>query len=227
MKLSVIIPVYNEEKYIAKCLESIVNQTQKPDEVIVVNNNCTDNTITITKKYKKNLPLKIIKEKKQGIVFARNTGFNKAKNEILARCDADSILPPNWIKKIKENFSKNKIDGLTGPLIFYDLLVKTPIFTKSYLFLMKILQKGEVLLGPNMAITKNIWEKIKNEVCLNEKDIHEDIDLSLHILKNKGKIHYDWNLVIYASGRRIIKTPFIFFINYPWRLVKNLISHRF
>jgi len=227
MKLSVIIPVYNEEKYITKCLESIVNQTQKPDEVIVVDNNCTDNTITITKKYKKLLPLKIVKEKKQGMIFARNKGFNIAKGDILAKCDADSILPQNWIKIIKDFFVKKKIDGLTGPIFFYDFLLKTSIFSKIYLFLMKILQKGETLIGPNLAISKKIWQKVKNEVCLDEKNVHEDIDLSLHILKNGGKIIYVWELETAVSARRIVKTPWIFFINYPYRLIKNLLSHRF
>jgi len=226
-KVSVVIPVYNEEKYIGPCLESLEKQIDKPNEIIIVDNNCTDNTIEIVKKYMNSLPLKIIKEKKQGLVFARNTGFNKAKGDILARCDADSVLPPNWIKKIKENFSKNKIDGLTSPIIYYDFFLKTAFFSKIYLILMKILQKGEVLLGPNMAISKKIWEKIKKEVCFDEKNIHEDIDLSLHILKNKGRIFYDWQLIVYTSARRIIKAPWIFFLNYPWRLVKNLLSHRF
>jgi glycosyltransferase involved in cell wall biosynthesis len=208
-------------------LDSLEKQIEKPDEIIIVDDNCTDNTINIVKKYKKSLPIKIVKEKKLGIVFARNTGFNEAKGDILARCDADSVLPKNWIKKIKENFSKNKIDGLTGPIIFYDFFLKTSFFSKIYLILMKILQKGETLLGPNMAISKKIWKKIKKEVCFDEKNIHEDIDLSLHILKNKGKIIYDFNLIVYASARRITKTPWIFFLNYPWRLIKNLVSHRF
>jgi len=227
MKVSLIIPVFNEEKYITLCLESLEKQIEKPNEIIIVDNNCTDNTINIVKKYKKSLPIKIVKEKKKGVVFARNKGFSKAKGDILTRCDADSILPKNWIKKIKEDFSKNKIDGLTGPIIFYDFFLKTSFFSKIYLILMKILQKGETLLGPNMAISKKIWEKIKKEVCFDEKNIHEDIDLSLHILKNNGKIIYDFNLIVYSSSRRITKTPWIFFLNYPWRLIKNLFSHRF
>jgi glycosyltransferase involved in cell wall biosynthesis len=227
MKVSLIIPVFNEEKYITLCLESLEKQIEKPNQIIIVDNNCTDNTINIVKKYKKSLPIKIVKEKKKGVVFARNRGFSKAKGDILARCDADSVLPKNWIKKIKENFSKNKIDGLTGPIIFYDFFLKTSFFSKIYLILMNILQKGETLLGPNMAISKKIWEKIKKEVCFDEKNIHEDIDLSLHILKNNGKIIYDFNLIVYASARRITKTPWIFFLNYPWRLIKNLVSHRF
>jgi len=221
MKISVVIPVFNEENYIENCLLSLVNQEEKADEIIVVDNNCSDKTINIAKKY----PVKIIKEKKQGTVFARNKGFNEAKGEILARCDADSILSSDWIKKIKKVFQEEKIDGLTGPVIFYDLPFKTTLFSVLYMRIIKFLQKGETLLGPNMAITKKIWNKIKNEVCLNEKRIHEDIDLSIHILRNQGKIKYEWRLFAYISARRIKNKPFSFFLDYPKRAIINLLFH--
>lgn len=232
MNISVIVPVYNEEKYLEKCLKSLVNQEIQADEIIVVDNNCTDKTIPIAKKF----AVKIVKENQQGIIFARNKGFNTAQGDILARCDADSILPANWVKKIKENFTrcnpasgftKRRIDALTGPVIFYDLPLKTTAYSIFYMKLMKFLQKGESLCGPNMAITKKVWQKIKNDVCADEKIIHEDIDLSLHILKTGGGILYDWSLIIKASGRRIKNNPFSFFIEYPIRLIKNLHSHRF
>jgi glycosyltransferase involved in cell wall biosynthesis len=222
MKISIIIPVYNEEKYIKKCLDSLLNQIEKPDEIIIVDNNCTDKTISIVKKY----PVKIVAEKKQGIVFARNKGFNIATGDILARCDADSVLPHDWVKKIKENFTKNKINGLTGPIIFYDLPFKTSFYSILYMKIMRFLQNGETLLGPNMAITKKIWEKIKNKVCVNEKMIHEDIDISLHIKDVGGKIKYDYKLIAFISGRRIKKKPQSFFIEYPIRLIKNIYFHK-
>src|SRR3990170_5274074 len=99
MRVSLIIPVYNEEESIVKCLESIVNQEEKPDEIIVVDNNCTDKTAEIAQKF----GARIVKEKKQGMIYTRNTGFDSAQYEILAKTDADAILPSNWISKIKEN----------------------------------------------------------------------------------------------------------------------------
>lgn len=222
MKISVVIPVFNEEKYIDNCLQSLHQQEEKADEIIIVNNNCTDRTIDIAKKYK----VKIIKEKKQGTIFARNTGFNTAKYEIIARCDADTILPENWIKKIKENFSKRNIDGLTGPASFYDLPFPTLFFTIIYLKGMKILQKGKhTLIGPNMAITKTVWNKIKNQTCVDEKKVHEDIDLAIHISQIGGKIYLDDNLAVKISARRIKNNPFSFFIEYPTRLAKTLKLH--
>lgn len=221
MKISVVVPAFNEEKYIRNCLESLKNQEMPADDIIVVDNNCTDKTINIAKKY----PVRIIKEKKRGIIFARNTGFNAAKHEIIARCDADTIVPKNWVKRIKLNFAKKKIDGLTGPASFYDLPFPTLFFTIAYLKGMKIIQKGKnTLIGPNMALTKKIWNKVRGEVCLDEKKVHEDIDLALHI-NRYGKIDFDSTLVVAASARRIKYHPFSFFGEYPLRLIKTLITH--
>src|SRR4030066_1341650 len=116
MKVSVVIPAFNEEKFIGKCLASVVNQDVPADEIIVINNNSTDKTEAIIKKF----GVKIINEKVQGMTPARNRGFNSAKYEIIARCDADTEVPKNWIKIIKNNFKKGGIDALTGPVFFND-----------------------------------------------------------------------------------------------------------
>ncbi|MFN4212597.1 MAG: glycosyltransferase, partial [Microgenomates group bacterium] len=179
--------------------------------------------LEIAKKYK----VKIIKEKRQGIIFARNAGFNAVKYEIIARCDADTIVPKDWIKKIKQNFSDKNIDGLTGPAFFYDLPFPTRFFTMAYLKGMKIIQKGKnTLIGPNMAIRKKVWEKIKNKICLDDKKVHEDIDLAIHISQVGGKIYLDDNLVVKISARRIKNNPTSFFIEYPIRLIKTLAAHQ-
>ena len=64
MKVSVVIPVYNEKKRIKKCLDSLLSQSEKPDEIIVVDNNSTDSTVSIVRKYK---GVNLVHEKKQGI----------------------------------------------------------------------------------------------------------------------------------------------------------------
>lgn len=224
MKISVVIPAFNEEQYINKCLSSLVKQQKKPDEIIIVDNNCTDRTIQIAKKY----PVKIVKEKKQGMIPARNKGYNEASGEIIARCDADAVPPKDWIRKINENFAKKNIDALTGPIIFYDLLFKTTFFANIFFDFMKFVQKGkEIVIGPNMALSKKIWQKIKNEVCLEDNDVHEDIDMAIHIIKNSGKIYRDPSLISYISGRRIRHNPLSFFIEYPIRLIKTFRSHKY
>lgn len=221
MKISVIIPAYNEEKYIGKCLESLTHQQEKADEIIIVDNNCTDQTLQIVKRF----PVKVVREEVQGMIQARNRGFNEAQCEIIARIDADTIVPPNWIKKIKENFENSPIDALTGPIIFHDLIATT-FFARLYLAFMKIIQKGkETLAGPNMVITKKIWQKVKGEVCLDGRAVHEDIDLGIHINKAGGLIKRDNTLIINISGRRIKNDPLSFFIEYPIRMFKTILKH--
>lgn len=219
MKVSVVVPAYNEEKYIKSCLEAVTNQELKADEIIVVDNNCTDDTVKIAKEYN----VTVIQEKKQGLIHARNKGFNTARYDIIARCDADAKVPKNWIKKIRGHFEDNTVDGLTGSVIFYDLPFKSSFFSNVFLSVMKSLQNGkDTLIGPNMAIKKSIWQKIKDSVCLDDKKVHEDIDLAIHILEAGGVLKVDKSLIVEISGRRIKSNPLSFFIEYPVRIVKTL-----
>lgn len=228
MKISIIIPAYNEEKYIENALKSLINQKEKADEIILVDNNCTDNTVKIAKKYKNKLPLKIIKEKKQGIAYSRNAGFNMAKNDILVKFDADSTLPPNWIKQVKNFFKKNKnFVAYSNHFYLYDSFIFKKSLLPSFLyqFFSKLIFGYEVLIGPAFAIKKFAWEKIKMEVCLDDNKVHEDIDITIHIAKY-GKIYVDKKVIINISARRIKYNPLSFFIEYPIILVKMFLSHK-
>lgn len=223
MSISVVIPVFNEAKYIRFCLDSLMKQTVKPKEVIIVDNNCTDDTIDICRKYE----VKIIKEKKQGMIFARNGGFNAASGDIIARCDADVILPADWLERIDNRFKTNTISAITGLFSYYDVPLNTTFFKRAYTSLMKVILKGNnTLLGPNMAIRRSVWNGIKKEVCLDDKKVHEDIDLSIHIISQGGKIFLDKELTVYTSARRMKKNPFSFFFEYPYRFIKTLLSHK-
>ncbi|OGK16252.1 hypothetical protein A2774_04680 [Candidatus Roizmanbacteria bacterium RIFCSPHIGHO2_01_FULL_39_12c] len=221
MKISVVIPAFNEEKYIAACLTRLFDQIEKPDEVIVIDNFSTDKTSEIVKKFR----VTLIEEKCKGIAHARDKGFNLAKGDVIARCDADSLVPSDWIKKIKRNFAQGKIDGLLGPISYYDLAFKSTIYSKIFIHFMHFLQGYHTLIGNNMAITKSVWQKVKNQVCSEINIFHEDIDLAIHVKKAGGIIRYDPSLVSYTSGRRIAKNPLSFFIEYPWWLVKTLTGH--
>src|SRR3989344_2328525 len=164
MKVSVVIPVYNEEKYIKNCLDSLMKQEEKPDEIIVVDNNCTDNTINIVQKYKN---IKIIRERKQGIIAARNTSFDHAQGDIIARCDADTILPVKWIKNIKQHFLEDEsIVAISMPILIHDIPGGKKFLFPFYLymFIPRMIMGLYPLLGPSYAVKKSVWEKIKNEV---------------------------------------------------------------
>lgn len=225
MKVSVVIPVYNEEKYIKNCLDSLAKQVEKPDEIIVVDNNSTDKTIEIVKKYKS---IKIIKETTQGMTPARNTGFNQTKYEIIVKCDADSVLPQDWIKNIKNDFLQDsEIIAISMPIKFNDIyfILDNTIPFYIYLFIPRLMTGFYYLIGPGYAIKKTVWNKIRNEICLDDKKVHEDIDISFH-LKKYGKIFHDGKNVVSSSARRMINNPFSFFGEYISRFFKMYWNHR-
>lgn len=223
MKISLVIPVYNEEAYIEECLQSVQKLAVTPHEVIIVDNNCTDKTIEKVKRFPF---VTVVREKRQGMIAARNAGFNKATGDIIARCDADTHVPRSWTRRIVQNFSKFKIDALTGPISYYDAPVNTTLLARAYLDMMRPIHRGgETLIGPNMIVTKAIWEKVKNKVCLNDKLVHEDIDLAYHIQEVGGIIKRDNKLVVDTSSRRIKRNPYSFFSEYPARFMKTLMYH--
>lgn len=202
-----------------------MKQKEEPLEIIIVDNNCTDKTISIVKKYP---GVKIVKETKQGMTLARNKGFNTAKGDVVARCDADTILPTNWVKKIAETFLENKnVVGLTTATTYHDL----PLISRSYLpsdmiyYTSKAILGFPAIFGPSMAISKKAWLKVKNKVCLDDQKVHEDIDLSIHI-KKYGEIMFLPNVLVKISARRIKNDPMSFFVEYPLRLIRMIKSHR-
>jgi len=228
LKISVVIPVYNEEGYIGACLESLMKQNVKADEIIVVDNNSTDDSFAIAKKY----PIKIVHEKVQGMIPARNRGFNEAQYDIIARTDADTILPPNWVKRIKKVFEDETVVGVSGPANFYDL-PKYVRYTrqtkfgstliKSYNKIVKQILKHDCLYGPNYAIRKEAWEKIKSTICMDDKKVHEDLDIAIHIAPY-GKVKFIYSLVVKTSVRRW-KRPESY-IEYLYRGLLSIQRHK-
>ena len=104
-KFSIIIPVYNVEDYIKKCLDSVFNQTYKDFEVIVVNDGTKDNSMDIVKNY----DVKIINQENSGLSEARNTGVKNAKGEYLVFLDSDDFIEKDLLKEINKSL-KNKPD---------------------------------------------------------------------------------------------------------------------
>jgi cellulose synthase/poly-beta-1,6-N-acetylglucosamine synthase-like glycosyltransferase len=119
MKLSIIVPAHNEEQYIGKCLSSLLNQTYKDYEIIVVNDGSTDRTEAIVKDLqKKSKKIKLISFKEgHSAAFARNRGAEKAKGGILVFIDADQFVKKDFLNRIAKNFENKKIGAITGKVL--------------------------------------------------------------------------------------------------------------
>lgn len=110
-KVSVIIPVYNVEKYLKQCLDSVINQTLKDIEIICINDGSTDTSGTILKEYaQKDSRIKIIIQENKGLSVARNSGLEIAQGEYVGFVDSDDYVDSNFYKKLYDSAKKNKAD---------------------------------------------------------------------------------------------------------------------
>lgn len=110
--ISVIVPVYNVEKYIEKCLDSLINQTLKEIEIICVDDCGTDNSVTIVKKYmQQDKRIKLIQHKKNsGSSAARNTGIKNTSTPYIMFCDSDDFYKPDMCEKMYHAINSSKAD---------------------------------------------------------------------------------------------------------------------
>jgi glycosyltransferase involved in cell wall biosynthesis len=226
LKLSLIIPVYNEEHHIKACLDAVAAQTRMPDEVIVVDNNCTDGTVEIARTYPF---VRVVKESHQGRGHARSAGFNAAYGDILGRIDADSRIAPNWTERAVTAFSKDpKLDGLTGIASTTILPVysgiKATLLSRIYFWYVHALFNTVTMWGANMAVRRSAWNAVKAKVVLDDRQVHEDIDVSLWIAATGRYLAHDNALRITTGGQSYRDIPKTFY--YGRLMSKTLQLHR-
>src|SRR3989344_7732916 len=119
LKISLIIPAYNEEKYIGECLLSARKHAADFCEIIVINNASTDKTADIAKSFP---GVRVVDEPQKGLARARQRGLLEASGDIIAFIDADCRLPSHWFKDVLKEFSCNpNLAALSGTYRYYDL----------------------------------------------------------------------------------------------------------
>ncbi|MBI3954938.1 glycosyltransferase [Candidatus Gottesmanbacteria bacterium] len=230
--ISVVIPAYNEEKNISVCLDSLVKQsTTRKFEVIVVNNNSSDNTVKIANEYNDKLNLRIIQENQKGRGAARRAGFSVAKGSIILSTDTDASVPANWIEKIMSAFEEEKeVSAITGTCKF----TECSFFTNAVLNLFQpfsmrvynIFFGHYWLSGFNFALRRATY--LEAGGFDSEFYSQEDVDLSFKVNKI-GRIKFISDLCVIESGRRFQKGlirgvfPYIkTFISYFWFKRKDI-----
>jgi len=204
--ISVVIPTYNEEKYIERCLKSLLNQTipRKNYEIIVVDGQSTDKTVKLAKKFAD----KVIQQKSEGVGGARNDGVKIAKCDIVATTDADCIVPKNWLEDILMAFKRDKnlvaVYGVDNPI------EKTLKSKLTYKFIRIIFKFGAIfnfhtLIGTNSSFRKDVFQKIGG---YNNLPYLDDTEISFRI-KKEGKIKCLKSLCVQTSNRRLEKNGYL------------------
>lgn len=210
-QVSLVIPCYNEEKAILKCLESVFAQKRPFKEVVVVDNNSSDNSVKLIRE---NYPeVKLLQENKQGVTYARDRGFDAVKGDIIARIDVDTYLPVDWTLRLEHIFSDEDISAVSGPVFYTDMPGKK-IGKDVESFLRDAFShdvNAPFLLGANMALRRKAWLKVKKDVCRDDIKLHEDVDLAIHLARAGEKVIFDKKLVAGVSARRIDDDPISFY----------------
>ncbi len=209
MRISFVIPAYNEEDVLPHCLSSIervLKNAPCETEVIVVDNASTDKTSEVANGYSF---VHVVHEPHKGLVRARQAGFAVSTGDIIANIDADTAISSQWFQKVFSEFSKDKhLVALSGPFIYYDLPILKRTLTRlfymagyfSYI-INGLFGAGAMLQGGNFIVRRTSLEQIGGfDTSI---DFYgEDTDVARRIGK-VGKVKWTFGLPIYASGRRL------------------------
>ncbi|MDF7665380.1 glycosyltransferase family A protein [Bifidobacterium sp. ESL0745] len=233
VNVSIVIPAYNEQDRIVSCLANAVCQSVAPYEVIIVDNRSNDRTCELVERFIANHPDSMVKlvhqDKEQGLIPTRNFGFSVAKGDVFGRIDADCMLKPDWVEVVTDIFDNDpNAMGATGPAVYYDMPAKR-LGLEGDNKVRKVTYRADndkvLLFGSNMAVRASAWEKIKDKVCRDKQDImHEDIDISLHLLDQGLKTVYCEHMITGVSARRM-DTSFSSFRKYMQRFQNTFDAH--
>ena len=235
-KISFVIPAYNEEKCIVGCINSIIESCflvnfprsksnvakQVSWEIIVVDNNSTDNTVKEIENnfgwLLKHPGFTIVHAYQQGLVYARNSGFQFSNNEWVAFIDADNRISPEWIETLLEEFTDDYV-AISGPCVFEDM---NKGFNKLSAFFYKVGNFSHKWLGPmlqggNFVVKRSAMLEIGRFDTTAE--FYGEDTLAAKDLAAIGNVKFCPDLKIQSSSRRlqnqgVLNTSFKYILNY-------------
>ena len=210
-KVSVIIPVYNAEKYLHECLDSIVNQTLKEIEIICVNDGSTDNSLSILEEYRqKDNRITILTQENKGAGAARNAGLNIAKGEYLSFLDSDDYFDYTMLNKAYNKAVENNTDIVIFDTIVFNSstkeYIKTPWrfnrnnFPRVFPFTYRDITKGIF-----SAFSHEAWNKIF------KRDFISTQGIFFQEIRRSDDIFFVWSAMICANKIDIVDEPLIYY----------------
>ena len=219
MKISLIIPAYNEAPFIGACLDSIIAHSNgKLHEIIVVDNASTDDTAAIAA----GKPgVRVVHEARPGTGNARQTGAEAATGDILAYIDADTLMPAGWVEHVERAFADERVVFLSGPYRYRDSK-RFPLWFLDGMWQIAgpiaQLLVGYVGNGGNTVVRRDALFKaggIDRTIAFNGDDT--DLARRMHSV---GKTKWRNGFTIYTSARRFdeegLRLYATYFFNYWW-----------
>lgn len=226
LKIAVVIPAYNEEKFISSCLASLKSQDYKGKyEIILVDNGSSDKTSAIARYF----DVRVVTCYEKGVVFARQKGAASTEADIIVQADADSIAPLNWLSSIARHFEKNKdLVALSGAIRY----IRAPIwvYINNILHILvnwlyfKLFHSPFVIRAANFHFRRSAFVSVGgyNTAIPTYGDEH---DFFVRINK-LGIVGYNPGLIVHTSARRFEKGLLHYiFIDFFYRIIFNYFSY--
>jgi glycosyltransferase involved in cell wall biosynthesis len=198
----VVIPALNDAQMLERCLASLAVQTRLADEIVVVDNGSTDNTVDVARR----AGARVVIEPQRGIPAATAAGFDAATGSLIGRLDADSIPAPDWIEQFERRFDADDgLSAITGPADFYgaNRFVRRAgeiLYIGGYFWSMGWLLGHPPLFGSNFAIRKSAWLHIRDTCHRDVRELHDDLDFSFQFTVAM-RVEYDRRLRVGVSAR--------------------------
>ena len=206
MKLSLIVPAYNEEAYLPDCLRAATEELQShaargPFEIIVVDNASTDRTADVAAGFP---GVRVVHEPRKGLTSARQCGLKAARGNIVAYVDADTRMPPGWLGRVLDAYDDEEVVCVSGPYVYYDLPAFQRALVKLYWVL---LAKPTYWLTRYMAVGGNFAASKAALLQIGGFDTSiafygEDTNIARRLSKT-GDVVFDLDLVMQTSARRL------------------------
>lgn len=195
-KLSIIVPVYNVEKYLQKCLESLIKQTLKDIEIICVNDGSMDNSLAILKEFaSKDSRIKIIDNQHQGVAKTRNTGIEQSTGEYIGFVDSDDYIDIDFFEKLYNSATKSNSDIAIASILKHKKFfnIYNAKYTKEETAI--TIQDKIKLCEDKKHFFFYAWNKIyhsgfikENNIKFSEGQIYEDVMFAIKALYYSNKI---------------------------------------
>ena len=192
MKVSVIVPVYNTEKYLKNCIDSLLKQNFEDYEIIVINDLRPGNAEEIIKSYNDKKIVYIKNKTNKGIGYNRNLGIKKAKGEYVCFIDSDDYVKEDFISKMYNYSKENNLDLCVCDYVNVDEEGnKLKEFNLSDFCITNYEENNKILCEINLAPWNKLYKKdmlVKNKIEFSETLKYEDLSFVALSIKNSKKI---------------------------------------
>lgn len=196
MKISVIVPAYNEEKLLGNLLGALQHQTVPPDEIIIVDNNSTDHTASIARSF----GVKVVRCSRAGVGSARQAGLEAAQGDLVLTTDADCIPQSTWVQCMTT--ALQEAVAVYGPLRFYGVGDGDAWFSeygyKFFLYAARMARRPN-LAGSNMGFHRQHALEVGGYPL---RLTREDVILGYKLMR-RGRVKYVSEALMQTSGRRL------------------------